>query len=384
MADHPPGPPCGHPHPHEDLLNLRIASVFVLLVASTAGALFPILIRPSKNSRHLSLLFDFAKYFGSGVIIATAFVHLLAPSFASLSSECLHGTWQQYQWAPALAMMAVFALFFAELFAFRIGTQRLERLQAAKYDTHGHNVGDHGAMAAHGPEMGTPSVALAEPKQPGGVEAIELNSAAAGKSAASITDPKAVTTSTADLDLERAREGHHGHGASLGVINHAVLAHLVGIAILEFGVVFHSVLVGLALAVDKEFRALFIVITLHQTFEGLGLGARLASLELPGRYQRWVPLCGALMYGITTPIGIAVGLAVRGTYAPDAPIASVVSGIFDAISAGILLYTGLVELLAHEFLFNPNMSRISNKRLLFACGSMMLGAALMALLGRWA
>lgn len=39
------------------------------------------------------------------------------------------------QWAPALAMIAVFALFFAELFAFRIGTQRLERIQAAKYGT---------------------------------------------------------------------------------------------------------------------------------------------------------------------------------------------------------------------------------------------------------
>ena len=90
------------------------------------------------------------------------------------------------------------------------------------------------------------------------------------------------------------------------------------------------------------------------------------------------------MYGLCTPVGIAVGLGVRTTYNPGSTTASIVSGVLDAISAGILIYTGLVELLAHEFLFNPHLGRMSDKRLLFACLSMMLGAALMSLLGRWA
>lgn len=77
-------------------------------------------------------------------------------------------------------------------------------------------------------------------------------------------------------------------------------------------------------------------------FEGLGLGSRLASLKLPVRYN-YVAICAAVLYGLTTPIGIAVGLGVRQTYNPDSTTASIVSGVLDSLSAGILIYTGLVE-----------------------------------------
>ena len=40
--------------------------------------------------------------------------------------------------------------------------------------------------------------------------------------------------------------------------------------------------------------------------------------------------------------------------------------------------------MAHDFLFNKEMLAASNKKLALALGSMMLGCALMALLGRWA
>jgi zinc transporter 1/2/3 len=51
----------------------------------------------------------------------------------------------------------------------------------------------------------------------------------------------------------------------------------------------------------------------------------------------------AILYAITTPLGIAVGLGVRNTYNPDSTTASIVSGVMDSLSAGILLYTGMVE-----------------------------------------
>ncbi len=37
-------------------------------------------------------------------------------------------------------------------------------------------------------------------------------------------------------------------------------------------------------------------------FEGLGVGSRLAYMDLPAKYS-YVPLIGAFLYGITTPIG---------------------------------------------------------------------------------
>ena len=37
-------------------------------------------------------------------------------------------------------------------------------------------------------------------------------------------------------------------------------------------------------------------------FEGLGVGSRLAYMRLPPKYH-YVPIIGALLYGITTPVG---------------------------------------------------------------------------------
>ncbi|KAK7687244.1 hypothetical protein QCA50_009749 [Cerrena zonata] len=64
--------------------------------------------------------------------------------------------------------------------------------------------------------------------------------------------------------------------------------------------------------------------------------------------------------------------------------ASIVSGILDTFSLGILIYTGLIELLAHEFLFNKEMINGSNAKLAYAIGCLILGCGIMALLRCWA
>ena len=44
------------------------------------------------------------------------------------------------------------------------------------------------------------------------------------------------------------------------------LAQIVGIAILEFGVMFHSIIIGITLAVNADFKTLFVVIVFHRRF----------------------------------------------------------------------------------------------------------------------
>jgi len=161
-------------------------------------------------------------------------------------------------------------------------------------------------------------------------------------------------------------------------------AQMTAIFILEFGVIFHSIFIGLTLAVaGSNFNVLYIVLVFHQTFEGLGLGSRLATAEWP-RSKRWMPWVLGAAYGITTPIAIAIGLGVSSTFAPNSQKTLIINGVFDSISAGILIYTGLVELMAHEFMFNPEMRKSSIKMMLFAFFCMCVGAGLMALLGKWA
>ena len=86
-------------------------------------------------------------------------------------------------------------------------------------------------------------------------------------------------------------------------------------------------------------------------FEGLGLGSRLAFLPLPRR-MLWVTIVAGITYAVMTPIGLAIGLGVRTTYDDGSRAALITSGVLDSLSAGILLYTGLVELLAHDFIFH--------------------------------
>lgn len=153
--------------------------------------------------------------------------------------------------------------------------------------------------------------------------------------------------------------------------------------ILEFGVIFHSVIIGLTLgSAGPEFAVLYPVIVFHQSFEGLGIGARMSAIPFPKRLS-WLPWALCAGYGLTTPIAIAAGLGVRTTYNSGSFTANVVSGVLDSISAGILIYTGLVELLARDFLFNPDRTR-DNRQLTFMIISVLLGAGVMALLGKWA
>lgn len=154
--------------------------------------------------------------------------------------------------------------------------------------------------------------------------------------------------------------------------------------ILEFGIIFHSVIIGLTLgtAAADDFVVLYPVIVFHQAFEGLGIGARLSAIPFPKKLS-WMPWWLIAGYGLTTPVAIAAGLGVRTTYNAGSFTANVVSGVLDSISAGILLYTGFVELLARDFLFNPERTD-DDKQLAWMVFSVFLGVAIMALLGKWA
>ena len=161
-------------------------------------------------------------------------------------------------------------------------------------------------------------------------------------------------------------------------------AQMTALFILEFGVIFHSVFVGLTLAVaGSEFNTLYVVLVFHQTFEGLGLGSRLATAPWP-KTRRKTPYFFAVAYGISTPLAIAIGLGLRETYTPGSSTALIVNGVFDSVSAGILIYTGLVELMAHEFMFSSYMRRAGVRTVLAAFGMMCAGAGLMSVLGKWA
>jgi zinc transporter 1/2/3 len=91
-----------------------------------------------------------------------------------------------------------------------------------------------------------------------------------------------------------------------------------------------------------------------------------------------------LAYGTTTPIGQAIGLLTRHLYDPQSQTGLLMVGIMNAISSGLLLFAGLVELLAEDFLSDESYVVLTGRRRIEACLAVMGGAMGMALVGAWA
>lgn len=90
-----------------------------------------------------------------------------------------------------------------------------------------------------------------------------------------------------------------------------------------------------------------------------------------------------LAYGTTTPIGQAIGLATRKLYDPAGQTGLLMVGIMNAISSGLLLFAGLVELLAEDFLSDESYVVLRGRRRVQAAMAVAMGGVGMALIGAW-
>ncbi|KAI1120518.1 ZIP zinc/iron transport family [Nemania abortiva] len=358
---------CDTGNEYDGRLGLRISSIFVILVGSFLGAVVPIILARGSRMKVNGTAFFIAKYFGSGVIIGTAFLHLLSPAFEALNNPCLpDGPIKNYDFAAAISLITVFVMFTVELLV-------------SRFDFFGHN--------HNNPEGVDPSVAILQKGSPQTHDDLEANSDASTAPASANVEAKSGFHAPGipnDVSYPPGGQDHLGHQREHEADQASLAAQMTAIFILEFGVVFHSIFIGLTLAVaGDEFNVLYVVLVFHQTFEGLGLGSRLATAQWP-QSKKWLPYILGLGYALSTPISIAIGLGIRSTLQPGSPNATLINGIFDSISAGILIYTGLVELLAHEFMFNEHMRNAGIKTQLFALSCVALGIGLMSVLAIWA
>lgn len=151
--------------------------------------------------------------------------------------------------------------------------------------------------------------------------------------------------------------------------------------LLEAGILFHSVFIGMALSVatGPTFAVFLVAIALHQSFEGLALGSRIAAIQFPrSSPQPWLMVAA---YGTTTPIGQAIGLVVHNLYDPLSQTGLLMVGFMNAISSGLLLYAGLVQLLAEDFLTEKSYRALRGRKRIHAFFAVVAGAVLMAAVG---
>lgn len=358
-------------------MGARISSIFVILFGSALGAFFPVLASEYSFIKMPPWCFFIAKYFGSGVIIATAFIHLLSPANESLSNECLGHPFDIYPMAFGICLIVIMTMFFLELIAYRWIEAKISGEDVNQAHSHSH-FGDTNLFTAtseHDHNHQGDDNSIAQHAQ----QDTELVSFDDG--------PQIETQKESSVQTEDSTFSTDLEAFSTDVSKAEFAAQLLNVFVLEFGIIFHSFFIGLTLAcAGDEFVSLYIVLVFHQMFEGLGLGTRIATVDWKRtNSSKWTPWLLCSGFAITTPIAIAIGLGIRNSYPPNSRKALITNGVFDSISAGILVYTGLIELMAHEFLFGNEFKGPNGfKKMLYAYLIMILGAGLMALLGRWA
>ena len=61
------------------MVGARISALFVILIVSSAATFFPVLAKKIQSFKVPIYVYLFARYFGAGVIVATAFIQYVRP-----------------------------------------------------------------------------------------------------------------------------------------------------------------------------------------------------------------------------------------------------------------------------------------------------------------
>ncbi|XP_038691376.1 fe(2+) transport protein 1-like [Tripterygium wilfordii] len=316
-------------------LPLKIIAIVSILVTSVIGVTAPLLSRsipalsPDRN------LFLIVKAFASGIILATGFMHVLPDSFDMLWSNCLkENPWHKFPFTGFVAMFSA------------IVTLMVDSMSTSVYMKKMNN----GVVVVHA-ESTSPST----------------------------------TTREGDREMGAVNFGHHNHQhqamMKTGTGDSQLLRCRVIAMVLELGIVVHSVVIGLSLGASSNtcsIKGLVAALCFHQMFEGMGLGGCILQAEY-GLLKRMVMV---FFFSVTTPFGIALGIALSSTYKENSPTALITVGLLNASSAGLLIYMALVDLLSQDFMGTKLQGSI---KLQIKCYiAVLLGAGGMSLMAKWA
>eukprot|EP01119_Soliformovum_irregulare_P001468 TRINITY_DN1116_c0_g1_i1.p1 TRINITY_DN1116_c0_g1~~TRINITY_DN1116_c0_g1_i1.p1 ORF type:complete len:393 (+),score=62.80 TRINITY_DN1116_c0_g1_i1:48-1181(+) len=367
--------PCAFAGVAEYDTPLHVGAIFIIAVTSLLGTMLPIVAKKIPMLRIRELPFSCAKMFGSGIILATSLIHMLLPGIANLTNECLnpqifgsghehkrqedHGHSHDHDghseeeenpgygaWAPALcigAMLILHAIQFAVSKKIRSQGQKQQRVTSTT-------------------DLKEKEVDL--PKTDDEAE-------------------KGTSKTEAEHSHSHSHSHHHDDGhAHAGELLFAQKEHEVSTYILELGIVSHSIIIGIALgvAVAPDFEPLLIAIVFHQFFEGIALSTVVLDTKFKGQLQSIIMV---VFYTFTTPIGVAIGVGIASSYNSNSAGSLIAQGVLESISAGILLYDVLVNIISTHTR-SPYFYSCSTRAQVLQLAFLWLGTFVMALIGKWA
>ncbi|XP_015692491.2 zinc transporter 6 [Oryza brachyantha] len=382
--------------------RLKTGSLLAILVASAVGICLPVaLTRAFRGKEGYARGLLLVKCYAAGVILSTSLVHVLPDAQAALA-DCAVATrhpWRDFPFSGLFSLVGA-------LLALLVDVTASSHLEA-----HGHVGGGH---QHDDEEPHQPYVPIPTKKTP----VFELSGEMSPKKRVHLEDrddPAPYTTAArnggdADRDdvalfgaknLARSDEAAvvvpgvdcHGHGVGHDVVEvgegegeeeAARRKQKMVSKVLEIGIVFHSVIIGVTMGMSQDvcsIRPLVVALSFHQVFEGMGLGGCIAQAGFGITTVGYM----CVMFSVTTPLGILLGMAIfhMTGYDDSSPNALIIEGLLGSLSAGILVYMALVDLISLDFFHNKMMSSsLKLKKISYI--TLVLGSASMSLLALWA
>ncbi|KAM6499700.1 ZIP Zinc transporter domain containing protein [Amanita muscaria] len=387
----------------------KLGPMLVILVLSLFAVSFPTISKQVPVIRIPHVVFFMGKHFGTGVILSTAFCHLLQDSFQSLQAfHALKPHSKIAKWTGLIILCSFLSIFLIEY----ISTTCVDYLHASPDITYSDletrktlsesnrdqrppaTPSEHQSLL--GPDC-PPHQDLGQHRHHGHhTKAVSLPVELITNSRHRIRcclserctcESQEEQTLCYDERLARQRRKQDDTPKIK-----SVKKQLIGIMVLQLGIMIHSLVIGLTLSIKHgpEFASLLIAICFHQLFEGLSLGIRIDALPplprallyasasssqlsiasestplLPDPQSRewspsfnsgWMKTILSILFAITTPLGMVLGLAIfpRSIDVGDKDekaLFLLTQGVMSAISAGMLIYAGTVEMLAADFVF---------------------------------
>ncbi|CAJ1931753.1 unnamed protein product [Sphenostylis stenocarpa] len=321
-------------------LKLKVIAIFCILATSMIGISLPLFSRSVPQLRPDRDLFILVKAFASGVILATGYMHVMPDSFQYLTSECLpERPWRKFPFTTFIAMVSAVLTLAIDSYSISFFKKKLAATTANGSGSLETGEGKEAELFDHG-------------------DGHDLHAHGHG------------------LDLHA-----HANGDTTNVDAEQLLRNRVVAQVLELGIVVHSVVIGLSMGASLNpctIRPLIAALCFHQMFEGMGLGGCILQAE----YGLKVKAIMVFFFSTTTPFGIALGIALSNVYNDTSSTSLIVEGVLNAISAGLLNYMALVELLASDFM-GPKLQG-STKLMVLAFVAVLLGAGGMSVMAIWA
>ncbi|KAL5480491.1 hypothetical protein ACEPAI_1761 [Sanghuangporus weigelae] len=354
---------------------LKVTTMSGIFVLSLLATTFPTISKQSTVLDVPETLFFILKHFGTGVILSTAFVHLLQDAFKILLK--LPEGHPVRHWIGLIVLASLLAIFLIEYLSLAY-VERLEEncktaVDEEQYHEHHQDVlesitsgssGGKRRQSANGSSRAPLSIQPCSPSCKTNRHSIYNEPLSALSEHSVLLRTASSPTGTGDghhhysaadanskdgcsyknkyeflrRKLHRHQEpSYSSHGRCESGLDGPVqdgvedgLSHLVhdsssvgkkhaivNTLVLQAGIMLHSLIIGLTLSIKSgpEYTSLVIAIAFHQLFEGLSLGVRLAALVFSSEQGRMLttPIILAIIFALSVPAGCFVGHLTLGT-----------------------------------------------------------------------